>query len=92
MGDPIPKVFLPWDSSAVALELRENIFLVEQPFLLQHFNQCRYFPHAADGEFFEGDEVFGGEGLSHKGYAFYIVCPKNRSSRTLTFSNNHTEQ
>ena len=33
--------------------------------LLQHFNQCRHFPHVGNGAFFQGDEVFGVEGSGH---------------------------
>ncbi len=29
----------------------------------QHFNQCRHFPHVGNGEFFEGNEAVGVEGV-----------------------------
>ncbi len=51
-------------------ELRQAVRsfpLRQNPSLLQHFYQTRQLPHVGNGEFFEGDEVFGVEGGGHGG-------------------------
>ena len=45
----------------------KDVLLRKEALLLQHLDQGSHFPHAGDGQFFEGDNLFGVEFLSHKG-------------------------